>query len=169
MDAIHAAQGRSPIREVWDPALRLPKRLIEYVCAICEDFPAYVRQEAVLLLKRYIWVALGGGGPDPLDRERPTPNLQVIALACVHLSMKHWHQRGLAEQKLHWLSRNAFTRRDFIDAEAEVMRVLGCNVHWEGVLLAEWAALLLHLASPLMAEVEVWPPTLQMSSPFRTS
>jgi hypothetical protein len=32
------------------------------------------------------------------------------------------------------------------------MQALGCIVHWEGMLLAEWVGVLLSLASPLLKE-----------------
>lgn len=146
--SLHKAQLRHPIRSVWDPALRLPRPLMEYVSAVCADLAPQIRQEAILLLKRYVWrsrVHREGSHPSSF------PNLQVVALTCANLAMKHWQQTGIPEQQLHWLSRNSFTRQDFIDVEVEVMRVLGCIVHWEGTLLAEWCSLLVHLAEPLVA------------------
>jgi len=151
LDSMHKAQRRHPIREVWDPALRLPARLVEYACAVCADFAPQIRQEAVLLLKRYRWKLNAQSGT--LGRHS-SPNLQVVALTCAHLAMKHWQRLGIPEQRLHWLSRNSYIRQDFIDTEVEVMQLLDCNVHWEGILLAEWVPLLLHLAGPLTSAAE---------------
>lgn len=141
--AMHEAQRQNPIMSVWDPKFRLPKKLVEYTSAVCCDFPPQIRQEAVLLLKRYAAAAPDGN-----------PNLQVVALTCANLAMKHWMQRGIPESKLHMLSRNAFTQQDFIDAEIAVLGALKCNVHWDGVLLAEWVALLLHMTEGLLAKDE---------------
>mmetsp|Transcript_78557 Transcript_78557/g.169747 ORF Transcript_78557/g.169747 Transcript_78557/m.169747 type:complete len:331 (-) Transcript_78557:287-1279(-) len=151
LGALHDAQRVHPVREVWGPKLRLPQPLLEYICAICVDSQPEIRQEAVLLLKRYVWKAPPGGRA---AGARAPVSHQIAALTCVNLAMKHWQQRGLREQKLHWLSRNSFTRRDFVEAEVAVMRVLGCNVYWEGALLAEWTGLLLHLTAPLFASPE---------------
>lgn len=149
LDAYHKAQHAQPIRAVWDPAFRLPVKLVEYVCAVTADFEPQIRQEALLLLKRYVWVQHDKGSG---KFNAQGPNLQVVALVCAHLSMKHWQQRGIPEQKLHMLSRNYYTRQDFIDAEVAVLQKLGCSVYWEGVLLAEWQAMLLFFARPLLAE-----------------
>jgi len=108
-------------------------------------FPPQIRQDGVLILKRYVW------GMQKSDGD-PYANLQVVALICVHLAMKHWQRHGIPEQKLHWLSRNSYTRQHFIAAEMNVMLMLGCCVYWEGVLLAEWVSLLLFLAGPLLAD-----------------
>eukprot|EP00927_Polykrikos_kofoidii_P056156 TRINITY_DN50320_c0_g1_i1.p1 TRINITY_DN50320_c0_g1~~TRINITY_DN50320_c0_g1_i1.p1 ORF type:complete len:364 (-),score=46.30 TRINITY_DN50320_c0_g1_i1:68-1135(-) len=161
LDALHEAQVQHPLKDVWEPSLRLPTRLIEYVSAVCVDTEPEVRQEAILLLKRYGWylwsknhVASSGIG-----RMRPAP--QVVALTCVHLASKHWRQQGprseggtgsISEQQLHFLSRNSYTRQEFIEAEAAVMLAIGCTVHWEGSLLAEWVGALLILAAPLLRE-----------------
>eukprot|EP00931_Biecheleriopsis_adriatica_P039310 TRINITY_DN22482_c0_g1_i2.p1 TRINITY_DN22482_c0_g1~~TRINITY_DN22482_c0_g1_i2.p1 ORF type:complete len:225 (-),score=54.81 TRINITY_DN22482_c0_g1_i2:265-903(-) len=145
LEAMHEGQMRHPIREVWNPKLRLPKQLTEYISAVCQDFPPEIRQEALLLLKRFVWQSGASGG----EQE---PSLQVIALTCANLACKHWQQQGIAEQQLHWLSRNAFTRQDFIDAEVKVLHTVNCNVHWEGVLLAEWVPMLLYLSEDFLAE-----------------
>jgi len=163
LDALHEAQGRHPIRAVWDPILRLPTKLVEYVSAVCVDAEPETRQEAVLLLKRYVWGDVCGGGSSgggSTAQQRPPP--QVVALTCAHLATKHWQQHrpqcgeggryGISEQQLHSLSRNSYTRQNFIDAEATILRTLGCIVHWEGTLLAEWVGVVLVLAGPLLAE-----------------
>lgn len=147
LEALHAAQHEHPLREVWAPRLQVPTKLIEYVSAVTADFVPQVRQEAILLLKRYVWRM---GGLETAAARRP--HLQVVALTCAHLAIKHWQSRGIPEQKLHWLSRNAYTRQDFMDAEVDVLRTLDHCVHWEGVLLAEWQAALLFLVEPLFAE-----------------
>ncbi|CAE7375393.1 unnamed protein product [Symbiodinium natans] len=144
LDALHQAQRRHPIREVWASSLRLPTKLTEYISAVCQEFSTPVRQEAVLLLKRYVKQSAAAG-------VKPQ-NLQVVALTCANLAAKYWQQRGIPEQQLHWLSCNAFTRQDFIDAEVDVLRVLDCNVHWDGALLAEWVPLLLFLCEDLLLE-----------------
>ncbi|CAE7704159.1 Nlrc3 [Symbiodinium microadriaticum] len=55
LNAFHEAQRRYPIREVWGPSQRLPKKLTEYISAACQEFSAPIRQEAILLLKRYVY------------------------------------------------------------------------------------------------------------------
>ncbi|CAE7748401.1 Nlrc3 [Symbiodinium sp. KB8] len=77
---------------------------------------------------------------------------QVVALTCANLAAKYWQQRGIPEQQLHWLSCNAFTRQDFVDAEVDVLRVLDYNVHWDGALFAEWVPLLLFFCEDLLLE-----------------
>lgn len=146
LEVFHEGQRKFPIREVWDPALRISSKIVEYVCAIGADLPTEVRQESVLLLKRYVWAASSGAAA-PRKRRR----LQLLALMSVHLAMKHWSHVGIPEQKLHWLSRNTFTKEDFIEAEVDLMMTLGCCVHWEGALVAEWTSLLLFLSGPLLA------------------
>jgi len=145
LDAIHKAQLHHPIRQVWAQG-SLPTKLVEYVSAVGKELPSQVRQDAVLMLKRFACQAWSRE-----SSHRSSCQVQVVALTCVHLAMKHWLRQGLPEAKLHRLSRNSFTRQDLIEGEAEVMHVLGGVVHWEGVLLGEWAQLLLYLASPLLA------------------
>eukprot|EP00439_Symbiodinium_sp_Y106_P067606 s1375_g11.t1 len=55
LNAFHEAQHRYPIREVWGSSQRLPKKLTEYISAACQEFSAPIRQEAILLLKRYVY------------------------------------------------------------------------------------------------------------------
>lgn len=148
LQGYHTAQHVHPIRDVWSAHLRLPLKVVEYICAVTADFEAQIRQESILLLKRYIWA---GGTKKQKSRGEKIP-LQVVALICAHLAIKHWQRHGIPEQKLHWLSRNAYTREDFINAELDVLRTLGCCLYWEGALLAEWQALVLYLAAPLLAE-----------------
>lgn len=147
LEAFHKAQRNYPIREIWDPSLKLPAKLLDYVCAVTADFTPQIRQEAVLLLKRYVHATCGQG-----ESKHARPHLQVVALTCAHLAIKHWQHKGIPEQKMHWLSRNAYTQRDFIQAEGSLLGVLGCCVYWEGVLLAEWQALLLFLVGNLLTD-----------------
>ncbi|CAE7281000.1 unnamed protein product [Symbiodinium sp. CCMP2456] len=139
------AQRRYPIREVWGSSQRLPKKLTEYISAACQEFSAPIRQEAILLLKRYVYHQ----AEIPVAKPR---NLQVVALTCANLAAKYWQQRGIPEQQLHWLSCNAFTREDFVAAEVDVLRVLDYNVHWDGALFAEWVPLLLFFCEDLLKE-----------------
>lgn len=145
----HEAQHKYPVRDLWGPTVRLPQKLLEYMSAVLAEYPAQIRQESILLLKRFVWLKR-----DAAMKSRLLPNLQVVALTCVNLAIKHWQSHSLPEQKLHWLSRNAFTKQDFIDAEGAVMVALDCSVHWEGVLLAEWHALLLFLVGGLFEDKE---------------
>lgn len=144
---MHKAQHLYPIQEVWSPRFRLPKKLMDYLNVVCDGFAPQVRQEAILLLKRFVWQSWN------MEQKSKT-NLQVVALTCANLAAKHWQNYGIAEMQLHWLSLNTFTRKDFIDAEVEVMRALDCNVHWDGMLLAEWVPILLHLTDTLLSEVQ---------------
>mmetsp|Transcript_15953 Transcript_15953/g.34531 ORF Transcript_15953/g.34531 Transcript_15953/m.34531 type:complete len:310 (-) Transcript_15953:227-1156(-) len=139
-----ASETRHRIQDFWHPALRLPREAVEYVCAVCKDFAPHVRQEALLVLKRYNFEKRRSCRS---GESRPGGSLQVVSLTCVNLALKHWGRKGLPEQKLHWLSCNSFTRSDFVAAEADVMTVLGGCVHLDGVLLADWVALLLHFGS----------------------
>lgn len=152
LDAIHEAQKLHPLREIWDPSRKLPRHLLEYVCGVAGDFPPHVRQQAVLMLKRHVLRRTDAktGRLDP----RAAASLQVAALSCVNLASKLWQHEGVTEQKLHWLSRNSFTRKDFMAAEVDVLASLNGILHWEGALIAEWVALLLHLAGPLLAGEE---------------
>ena len=115
---------------------------MDYLSAICRDFPPHVRQEAILLLKRYVR-AVG---------KSTTCDLQVVALTCANLAAKYWQKHGIPAQDLHKLCCNAFTRQDFIQCEVHVLNVLGCTVHWDGVLLAEWVGLLLFLCEDLLMD-----------------
>lgn len=146
IDSLYRGQSKYPIREVWSPALQLPPKMIDFVCAVCADVEPEIRQTAVLLLKRYAWHATSSG----TARARAHTEPQLVALTCVNVALKHWRKAGLPEPRLHWLSRNAFTRQHFIDAESDVMASLGCIVHWAGCLLSEWGYLLLSLISPLL-------------------
>lgn len=145
LTAMHGSQKRHPIRDVW--TVKLPKKLIEYISSVCEEHSPQIRQDAVLMLKRYAWHYSRSGQGDA-----SAINLQVVALTCANLAAKHWQQHGIPEQRLHWLSRNSFTRQDFIEAEVDVLRALDCNVHWDGVLLAEWVPLVLHLCATFFNE-----------------
>jgi len=145
LNAFHEAQHRYPIREVWGSSQRLPKKLTEYISAACQEFSAPIRQEAILLLKRYVYHQ----AQLPVAKPR---NLQVVALTCANLAAKYWQQRGIPEQQLHWLSCNAFTRQDFVDAEVDVLQVLDYNVHWDGALFAEWVPLLLFFCEDLLLQ-----------------
>eukprot|EP00747_Dinoflagellata_sp_TGD_P219851 gnl/TRDRNA2_/TRDRNA2_91892_c0_seq2.p1 gnl/TRDRNA2_/TRDRNA2_91892_c0~~gnl/TRDRNA2_/TRDRNA2_91892_c0_seq2.p1 ORF type:complete len:311 (+),score=45.74 gnl/TRDRNA2_/TRDRNA2_91892_c0_seq2:82-933(+) len=147
LERFRDAERRHPVRAVWDPTLKLPTQLIEYISAVCADLAPQVRQEAILLLKRYVH-SINSTGNCP----KKLPDLQVVGLTCANLAIKHGQQRGIPERKLHWLSRNAFTREDFIDAELDVLQALNCSICWEAALIAEWTALLLYLSSPLLAE-----------------
>jgi len=146
-DTLHAEQTRHSVQNLWDPSLRVNKETLEYLCTVCQDHPPEVRQGAVLLLKRYLWHILSAESPEPAA----TIPVQVVALTCANLSLKHWTRSGIAEQKLHWLSRNAYTREDFIAAEMDVLNLLEGVVYWSGSLLAEWIKMLLHAVSPLLA------------------
>jgi len=150
LHALYSAQQLHPLCDVWNPALKLPVKLVEYVSAICEDAPPQIRQGAVLLLKRYGWWF---AKDKQNEVRRGLPHSQVVALTCAHLATKFWQQEGIPEHRLHGLSRNSYTRQEFINAETTVMLALGCNVHWVGALLAEWVPLLLSLAEPLLANV----------------
>jgi len=152
LDSLHKAQHQQPIRDLWSPCLRLPKKLTEFVCAVCQDFPTTVREEAVLLLKRYMQQIDQAEVPPAAGMKQS--NMQVIALTCANLAAKYWQQPGIPEPQLHWLSCNAFTRREFVDAEVEVLRVLQCHVHWDGSLLGEWVQFLLFLCQELLSEAQ---------------
>eukprot|EP00928_Gymnodinium_smaydae_P037939 TRINITY_DN26273_c0_g6_i1.p1 TRINITY_DN26273_c0_g6~~TRINITY_DN26273_c0_g6_i1.p1 ORF type:complete len:396 (-),score=84.12 TRINITY_DN26273_c0_g6_i1:237-1424(-) len=157
LEALHAAQRRHPIRSLWEPSLKLPPKLVEFVSAVCAEAAPEVRQDALLLLKR-LFCHLRGGARAGAQIEP-----QVAALTCAHLSTKFWQRQwpreresagdvGLTEQKLHYLSKNAFTRQDFVEAEAEVLQALECVVRWPGALIAEWIGAALALSRPLLAE-----------------
>eukprot|EP00930_Biecheleria_cincta_P002482 TRINITY_DN103499_c0_g1_i2.p1 TRINITY_DN103499_c0_g1~~TRINITY_DN103499_c0_g1_i2.p1 ORF type:complete len:305 (+),score=61.51 TRINITY_DN103499_c0_g1_i2:17-931(+) len=149
LTTMHESQKRNPIRDVW--TVKLPKKLIEYISSVCEEHSPQIRQDAVLMLKRYAWqYARSRQG----DSSAMYQNLQVVALTCANLAAKHWQQHGIPEQRLHWLSRNSFTRQDFIEAEVDVLRALDCNVHWDGVLLAEWVPLVLHLCASFFKQTD---------------
>eukprot|EP00439_Symbiodinium_sp_Y106_P062744 s1375_g9.t1 len=96
--------------------------------------------------------------PQPICEPEPLPPVDedsvtaVVALTCANLAAKYWQQRGIPEQQLHWLSCNAFTRQDFVDAEVDVLQVLDYNVHWDGALFAEWAPLLLFFCEDLLLQ-----------------
>ncbi|CAK9028968.1 unnamed protein product [Durusdinium trenchii] len=143
LNALHESQHRHQIQQLWEPSSRLTK-LVDYLCWVCRDHRAYIRQEAVLLLKRY-WKAQGG---------HSEAHWQVVALTCGNLAAKFWQRHGISESRMHWLSCNAFTHQDFMNAEVEVLTALECNVHLEGVLLIEWVSLLLFLCQELLADPE---------------
>lgn len=149
LQGLHEGQRRHPIREVWHTDRRLPVQIIEYVCAITAEFLPQIRQEAILLLKRYVWASSEEDAP-----AEQRCSLQVVALVCVSVAAKNWQHRGISEQKLHWFSRNAFTRRAFIDMEVCLMNTLKCHLTWPGVLVSDWTSLLLYLVGPLFCEEE---------------
>lgn len=146
LEQLHVRQGQYGIRQLWDNSLKIPPKHMEYLFAACRDLSACVRQETVLLLKRYIWELSKGKG-----KGRQRYSLQVVILTCANLAAKYWNGT-IGEQQLHRLSSNAFTRKDFIEAEVEVLSVLHCDVHWDGVLLIEWVSCCLFLCQELLAK-----------------
>ncbi|CAK9024968.1 unnamed protein product [Durusdinium trenchii] len=131
LNALHESQHRHQIQQLWEPSSRLTKL-------------------AVLLLKRY-WKAQGGHSEAHWQASQMDP---VVALTCGNLAAKFWQRHGISESRMHWLSCNAFTHQDFVNAEVEVLTALECNVHLEGVLLIEWVSLLLFLCQELLADPE---------------
>ena len=67
LEHLHAAQG---LQGLWAPEFKVT-RLVDYLCKALEDHPAHVRQEAVLLLKRYV-KETAGKGHVPLQAEMLT-------------------------------------------------------------------------------------------------
>jgi len=112
-----------------------------------QDWAPTVRQLAVLLLKRYICTKSATQSKG--DRgDAPT----VLALTCANLAAKYFHGKGIEEQKLHFMTHNTYTRRDFVTAEIHVLQALDGEVYWPGVLLADWTRPLLLIASRLLAD-----------------
>merc|ERR1712232_1303007 len=152
LEGLFEAEARYHVQRLWSPSFKLPTNIIEYISAVCVKAEPEVRQLAVLLIKRNVCHRSGS------DRTRGAePALQLVALTCANLAVKYWEtssrgtERCLTEQELHTLSRNSFTRQDFINAETAVLQALGCIVQWEGTLIAEWVSILLALAAPLFA------------------